>query len=193
MVPEIWSTTNRTFCYFGPFFAIPPSPPNNQKFNILKKWKKRLEILLFHTCVLCKSYDIWFLRYWAWKTNFFVILDHFLPFHNPKNPKNQNFEKMQKTVGDIVILPMRTKNHDHMLYCFWDMVCDRCNCYFSFWDIFCPFNPLTNRKMKMSKKWKKSLEISSFYTSAPKIMIICYAVPAIWCTMDGQMDRKSDI
>ena len=31
---------------------------------------------------------------------------------------------------------------------------------------------------------KKHLEISSFYTSAPKIMIICYTVPEIWCVVD---------
>ena len=31
---------------------------------------------------------------------------------------------------------------------------------------------------------KKTLEISSFYTSAPKIMIICYTVPEIWHMTD---------
>ena len=49
-----------------------------------------------------------------------------------------------------------------MLYCSWDMACDRCNCYFSFWAIFCCFTPLTARKIKILKKWKKHLEISSF-------------------------------
>ena len=39
----------------------------------------------------------------------------------------------------------------------------------------------TVRKMKISKKWKKHLEISSFYTSVLKIMIICYNVLEIWC------------
>ena len=34
----------------------------------------------------------------------------------PKNPKNQNFEKIKKMPGDI-ILHKCTKNHDHMLYC----------------------------------------------------------------------------
>ena len=28
------------------------------------------------------------------------------------------------------------------------------------------------------------MEISSFYTSVPKIMIICYIVPEIWCVID---------
>ena len=36
--------------------------------------------------------------------------------------------------------------------------------------------------MKISKKkWTKNLAIPSFYTSVPKIMIICYTVPEIWC------------
>ena len=52
------------------------------------------------------------------------------------------------------------------------MVRDGCNSYFSFWAIFCPFTLLT------------CLKISSFYTSEPKIMIIWYTVPEIWCVMD---------
>ena len=53
--------------------------------------------------------------------------------------------------------------------------------FLSFWAIFCPFTPLTTPKIRFWKKWKKKkcLEISSFYTSAPKIMIICYIVPEI--------------
>ena len=31
------------------------------------------------------------------------------------------------------------------------MVCDWCNCYFSFWAIFCPFTALTDQKIKISK------------------------------------------
>ena len=69
-----------------------------------------------------------------------------------------------------------TKNHDHMLHCSWDMACDGCNCYFSFWAIFCPFILLTAQKFKIKKKnEKKSPEILSFYTSVTKIMIICYS------------------
>ena len=40
------------------------------------------------------------------------------------------------------------------------------------------------QKMNISKKWKNLLEISSFYTSVTKIMIICYIVPEIWHVMD---------
>ena len=67
-----------------------------------------------------------------------------------------------------------------MLYYSWDMGRDGCN-YFSFWAIFCLFTPLTAWKFKILKKWKKELEISSFYTSVPKMMVICCTVPEIWC------------
>ena len=50
---------------------------------------------------------------------------------------------------------------------------------------FLPFYPPNSSKNQNLKKWKKSLEISSFYTSVPKIMIICYTVPEIWCMTDG--------
>ena len=45
------------------------------------------------------------------------------------------------------------------------MVRDGYNCCFSFWAIFC-------------------LEISSFYTILPKIIIIGYTVPETWRVMD---------
>ena len=45
---------------------------------------------------------------------------------------------------------------------------------------FLPFYPTNSPKMKISKNWKKHQSISSFYTSVPKIIIICYTVPEIW-------------
>ena len=54
----------------------------------------------------------------------------------------------------------------------------------SFWGIFCPLTPLTTQNIKILKKWKISSEISSFYSSAPKILIICYTVPEIWRVTD---------
>ena len=89
---------------------------------------------------------------------------------------------MKKYPGDIIILHKCTKTHDNMMCCSWDMVRGRCN-YFSFWATFCPFTPLTAQKIKISLKWKKVLEISSFYASVPKIMIICYIVLEIWHMM----------
>ena len=37
-------------------------------------------------------------------TQFFLILDHFLPLY-PLTTQNQNFEKRKKTPGDNIILP----------------------------------------------------------------------------------------
>ena len=197
-----------------------------------------------------QSYDVWFLTCGAWWTEFFVILDHFFHVTPSKDPKNQNFEKLKKMLGDTIILHKRHKNHDHMLYCSWDITCDRCNCsfsfwaifyffyppnspknekfqmkktprdiiilhkctknhdhivncswdmahdrrncYFLFWAIFCPFCP-NSQKIKISKKWKKHLEISSFYTYVSKIMIRLCMVPEIWCNTDRQTDRKYDM
>ena len=49
-----------------------------------------------------------------------VIIFHFGPFFvllpPPKNPKNQNFEKMKKTPGNIIMLNMCTQNYDQMMY-----------------------------------------------------------------------------
>ena len=121
------------------------------------------------------------------------ICCHFGPFFafDPiNNPKNQNFEKpkkkttTKKTRGVIVILPKCTKNHDHMLDCSLDMTSNGFNCYFSFWAIFYLFTSLIAQKIKIQKKCEKPLEISSFYNSVPKIMIICYTVHEIWCVTD---------
>ena len=128
-----------------------------------------------------QSYNAWFLTYEAWQTEFVLILGHFLPFYPTNNPKNQNFKKIKKAHGYIIILHKCTKNHDHMLYCSWDMACNRCNLYFSFWAIFCPFTSLTARK--------NHLEIS-YDTCVPKIMITWCMVPEIVC--DGQTDRQTD-
>ena len=70
------------------------------------------------------------------------------------------------------------------VYCSWDMMHYRCNRYFSFWAMFCPFTTLTAWKIEIKKKTKKHLEIS-FYTSVPKIMIICYTVPEILHVMNA--------
>ena len=54
---------------------------------------------------------------------------------------------------------------------------------FHFGLIFTLLSPNLPRKIKMKKKKneKKPLKISSFCTSVPKIMIMRYTVPEIWC------------
>ena len=79
MAPVIWSATDRLFCHFGPFFTL------------FEKIKKPWNIILPNLYHKWQSYDVWFLWYGSWQTDFFVLLDHFLPFYPFNNPKNHNF------------------------------------------------------------------------------------------------------
>ena len=129
-----------------------------------------------------QSNDVWFLKYWAWQTDFLSFWTNFCPFAPPNNPKYQNFEKLKKTPGDIIILRMCTINDNHMMYGSWDIKQQQTE-FFVILDNFLPTYPVKTQKIKIAKKWKKHPEIS-FYTSEPKIMIICYTVPGIWCVTD---------
>ena len=136
MVPEMWSTTDKVFCHFGPFFAL------------------------------------------------------FLP--RPSNSENQNFEKLKKTPGDIIILHMYTIIDNHVMYGSWNMECDG-HFVLSFWTIFCPFNPspLTTQKLKIKKKMKKA-------PGDITILHICikyydHMMHDSWdMVCDGRMDRRMD-
>ena len=64
------------------------------------------------TIILCMVHEISTER-----TKFFVILEYFLPFYPTNNPKHQNFEKMKKMPGDIIILHECTIDDNHMMYC----------------------------------------------------------------------------
>ena len=92
------------------------------------------------------------------RTEFFVILDCFLPFYLFTDPENQNFENIKIVPGDIIILHMCTINGNHMMYVSWDMEHDRHN-FLSFWTVSCPFTPppsLTTQKIRILQKMKKN-------------------------------------
>ena len=147
MVPEIWSATDIIFLSSWAIFC-PFTPLKAQKMKTNKKWKIHLEISSFYTSAR-KTMVIGYTVPEIWHVTDVIvifILDYNFLFYPPNSPKNENFKKMKKTPGDIIILYKCTKNHDHMLYCSWDKMCDRCNCYFSFWAIFCPSTPLTSPK-----------------------------------------------
>ena len=98
----------------------------------------------------------------------------FCPFKplTPQEAKVSQKKTKKKKTKRYQQLTQVYQKHDNMLYYSWDMACDRCNYYFSFWSIVCPFTLITSQKLKIWKNEKKLLEISSFYTSLPKIMII---------------------
>ena len=120
---------------------------------------------------------------------FFCHLGPFFALLPPPNSsKNENIKKTRKTGNKkwrkhLEISSFYAHVPKIMIICSTVpeiYVCDKCNCYFFFWAIFCPFTSLTAQKMKISKKWKKTQEISSFYTTVSKIMIIGYTAPEIW-------------
>ena len=157
---EAWRT--EFFVILDHFLSFyPPNNPKNENFEKMNKinWRYYHFTYVNHKS---QSYDVWFLRYEAWPTKCFVILDRFLPFYPsltappPNNLKNQNFEKLKKTPGDIIIFQMFTINDNHMTYSFWDIVF-----VILLWTIFFPFTPaspplprstLIAQKIKVLKK-----------------------------------------
>ena len=81
---------------------------------------------------------------------------------------------MKKTAGDIIIFHLCTKNQNHDLQFPWFGA--QQTGFFFILDHFLPFYPTTTKKIKILKKWKKPLEILSFYTWC--------MVPEIWSAMD---------
>ena len=124
------------------------------------------------------------------------IFCHFGPFFfsllPPNNLKNQNFEKMEKNPGDITILHQCTKNPDHRLHCSWDTMHGRCNFYFSFWAIFCPFTPPNNLENQNFKKMKKNHgDIIIFHMCTTNTDHIIYDS---WDMMPNrQTDRQTEV
>ena len=109
------------------------------------------------------------MMYSSWDTewnglNFLPLWAIFCPFippspHPPPHPltannaENQNSEKMRKWSGVGIILRMPTSNHDHMMYTYWDMECDRF--FLSFLAIFCIFYPSNNLENQNFEKMRK--------------------------------------
>ena len=57
----------------------PFTPQATQKIKILEKWKKRLGDIILVMCAINDNHNgVWFLRYGALRTEFFIILDHFM-------------------------------------------------------------------------------------------------------------------
>ena len=111
-------------------------------------------------------------------------MGYFFPFYPTNSPNNQNVKKMKKmleissfytSVPKIMIICYTVPEISHVLYVI---------VYFTLGN-FSSFTLLTAQRMEISKKWKRYLEVSSFNTSVPKIMIICYIAPGIWQMADA--------
>ena len=117
---------------FGIYWWTLKNHLKNQSFVKMKKKNKRNRWRYHHfTDVYQKpqSYEVQFLRYGV-RNNFFVILGHLLPFYSPHpltTKKNKILKKMKKASGDVIISNLCNKKHDHMMYAYSDMECDREN------------------------------------------------------------------
>ena len=107
MMYDSWDMV-RDRCNYFSFWVIfcPFTPLTAQKINILKKWKKTpRDIIILYMCT--KNYDqimnssLDMVRDGCNHFSFWAI---FCPFYSPNSPKNQHFEKMKKTSGNIITL-----------------------------------------------------------------------------------------
>ena len=122
------------------------------------------------------------------------IFCHFGPFSallTPEQHKKSKFWQNEKTFEDIIILLKCTINDKWQSYDVWFLRYEAgwteflviLDCFLPFYSP--PLPPhLTTWKIKIWKNWKTRLEISSFYTSVLKIMIMYYTVPEIWRVTD---------
>ena len=88
---------------------LPFCPLTTQKIKVLKKRKKVWRYYHFtHLYHKCQSYDVWFMRYEAGRTEFYVIFDCLVQFYPPNNPKNQILKNWKKH------LEKKTNNFTHV-------------------------------------------------------------------------------
>ena len=160
---EISTPTDRFFWSYWSIFCT-FTPLTAWKKKLSKTWKKHLKISFYTSVpkIMITGYTvpgIWHMTdvtvtFWFW-----AIFCLFTPLTAQKI-KMKDIKKKKKNSGDITILHKCTKKFDHMLYCFWDMACDGCNCCFSFWVIFCPFTtppplPPTSPNSPKNENFKK--------------------------------------
>ena len=125
---------------------------------------------------------LWLLKYKVRQTEISSFWSIICPFSSLTTWKIKILT-LQKTPGDIIILQFSTINDNHMMYGSWDMEHDRHN-FLSFWTIFCFFTLLWIQKIKILKKWKKTLKILSFYKCAPQMTVTWCMVPEIGSATD---------
>ena len=130
-----------------------------------KKWKKCLEISSCNTSVLkimiicnialeiCHMADVVLIFHFGLFLPFYPLPNPPPPSFQPENWKFQNNEKNTRRYHHFT--QVYQKSWSYAILFLRDMVRDGCNCYFSFWAIFCPFTPLIAQKIKISNKQTK--------------------------------------
>ena len=134
------------------------------------------------------------MRYGSWDTKLERIFCHFgscFAFLTPSPPnklENQNFKKMKKISGDVIILNLckkkTTKKTDQMMYAYSDMECLHRNNFLSFQVSFCFFAPLMTPKIKICKKCQKPPEHIILLHMCTINQDHKCVVPEIWSSTD---------
>ena len=93
------------------------------------------------------------------------------------------FKKNKEKHLEILLFHTCTKNLNDMIYSSWDIKRNKLKLVIL--GHFLLLYPTKNQKIKILKKWKKMLEILSFYICAPKITFI-------WC-MVSEIRSPTDI
>ena len=136
---------------------------------------------------------VWFLRYGEQQTELSVTLDHFLPFYPPplppNNPKSKhilrNWKKTNKKKKHLEILSFyKSEPYMTIIWCMVSEIWSETDRFFVVLDHFLSFYPLKICKIKILKKWTKSLELLSFYKCVPQMTIIWCMVLEIWNATD---------
>ena len=143
---------------FLSFWAIfcPFTPLLTKKIKIWNKCKNKIwrYYPITHLYHKWRSYDVWFLRYKAQQTEFFVILGHFLPFDPPNNLKNQNFEKMKKILKILsfyICIPQMM-----IIWCLVPEIWSTTGKFFCHFGLFFALFPPNNSENQKFEKMKKA-------------------------------------
>ena len=143
-----------------------------------------------------QSYDVWFLRYGAQQTEFFVILERFLLFYPCMDPENLNFEGKKKK-------PWRyyhfTQVHHIIMIIYYpvpEIWCVTDIIIFHFGLLFALLQP---KKLKFQKNEKKNSWTYHHFTHMYQklwlddVLFLRYGVRRTDRQTDGRTDGKSDI
>ena len=103
--------------------------------------------------------------------SFWTIFCLFAPLPLSKDSENQNFEKMEKTPGDIIILSVPEMTI--IQYMVTEIGTETDRMIFVILDNFLPFYPTNPKNRNLKKNWR----YHHFTKVEPKIMIMYYTVP----------------
>ena len=122
-----------------------------------------------------------------WSSTDRIVLSSWAIFHSftPLKTRKMTISKMKKTLNKMEVSSFYTSvpktiiiRHVPEIRHVMDVIA-----IFILGYTFPFYFPNSPKTWKFQNNAKKRLEISSFFTNVPKI-IICYTVPEIWCLMD---------